>query len=69
MRYTYLDNVSHFLSVQTAVSVSIINFKRPLQFVLQFPTKNQMHCRHILHEVYLTVLEENRPASNTLNSK
>lgn len=57
---TYFDNVSYFHSVQTAVSISVINFKRPFQFVLQFSTKNKMDGCHIFQEVYMTVLQENR---------
>lgn len=30
----HLDDVDHFLFVQTAVSVPVINFERPSEFVL-----------------------------------
>lgn len=53
---TYFDEVFQFLPVQTAVSVSVINFKGPFEFVLQFASKNQMHSCHIFHEVDVTVL-------------
>lgn len=53
----HLDDVDHFLFVQTAVSVSVINFERPSEFVLEFSTENQMNCCHIFQEVNFTVLE------------
>lgn len=56
----YLDDVAHFLFVQTAVSIAVVNFKRPSEFVLQVSTENQMNCCHILQEVYLAVLEGSR---------
>lgn len=56
-RTAYLDDVAHFLFVQTAVSVSVINLERPSEFVLQFSSENQMNRCHVLQEVYFTILE------------
>lgn len=64
----YFDNVPHFLSVQTAVSISVIDFERPFQFVLQFSTKNKMHSRHIFHEVYVTILRSKQEGVSVIQS-
>lgn len=58
----------HFLSVQTAVSISVINFERPSQFVLQFSTKNEMHRCHVFHEVDLTILRRQQDGGHVCQS-
>lgn len=60
---SYFDDVSHFLFFQTAVPVTVIHLKGPFQFVRQFTAKHQIHRRHVLHEVYLAVLEGDRRLS------
>lgn len=59
-RAAHLDDVAHFLFVQTAVSIPVIDFEGPPEFVLQFSAENQMNCCYILQEVYLTILEGTR---------
>ena len=63
---THFDDVSYFLSVQAAISISIINFKRPFQFVFEFSTKNKMHSGNELHEVQFTVLRENQRSDTSV---
>ena len=60
---THCNNVFHFLFVQTAISISVVNLKRPSQFVLEFPTKHQMQRCDVFHEVYVTILR--RQQSNS----
>lgn len=57
---THSDDTPHFLIGQAAVPIVVVNFERPLQFVDEFSTKNEVHGCHILHEVQLIVLNRTR---------
>lgn len=48
------------MSVNAAVSVHIIKFEIPAQLVLHLPSHHQTESGHVLHEVYVAVLQKNR---------
>lgn len=55
---THFNDVLNFLTVQTSISISVIDFKRPFEFVLKFPTEDEVYCCHKLQEVNYTILRE-----------
>ncbi len=54
----YLYDVEELVSVDAAVSVHIIKFEIPAQLVLHLSSHHQTESGHILHEVYVAVLQK-----------
>ena len=54
----YLDNVEELVSVNAAVAIHVIQFEVPAQLVLHLPSHDQTQGGHILHEVYVAILQQ-----------
>lgn len=54
----YLDDVQEFVPVDAAVSVHVIELEIPAQLVLHLPSHHQAQCGHVLHEVYVAILQK-----------
>lgn len=52
-----LYNVEELVSVDAAVSIHIIKFEIPAQLVLHLSPHHQAEGSHILHEIYVAVLQ------------
>lgn len=46
------------MSVNTAVSIHIIKFEIPAQFMLHLSSHHQAEGSHILHEIYVAILQK-----------
>lgn len=54
----YLYDVKELMSVNAAVAIHIIKFEIPAQLVLHLSSHHQTERGHILHEVYVAVLQK-----------
>lgn len=54
----YLNDVEELMSVNAAVAVHIIKFEIPAQLVLHLSPHHQAESSHILHEVYVAILQK-----------
>lgn len=57
-RRAHLDDVEEFVPVDAAISVHVVEFEIPAQFVLHFPSHHQAESGDVLHEVYVAVLQK-----------
>lgn len=48
------------MSINTAIAIYIIELEIPPQFLLHLPTENKAEGSHILHEVNISILWENK---------
>lgn len=55
---SYLYDIQELVSVYAAVAVNIVKSEVPAQFVLHLPSHYETEGGHVLHEVYITVLQE-----------
>lgn len=53
-----LYDVEQLVAVNTAVSIHVIKFKIPAELVLHLPSHHQAEGGHILHEIYVAVLQK-----------
>lgn len=54
----HLDDVEEFVPVNAAISIHVIEFEIPAQFVLHLSSHHQAESSNILHEVYVAVLQK-----------
>lgn len=54
----YLYDVEELMSVNAAVAIHIVKFEIPAQLVLHLSSHHQTESGHILHEVYVAVLQK-----------
>lgn len=48
------------MSINAAIAIYIIELEIPPQFLLHLPTENKAEGSHILHEVNISILWENK---------
>lgn len=53
----HLDDVEQFVPVDAAVSVHVVELEVPAQLVLHLSSHHQAERSHVLHEVYVAVLQ------------
>lgn len=53
----YLDDVQELVAVDAAVSVHVVEFEVPAKLVLHLSPHHQTQGRHVLHEVYVSILQ------------
>lgn len=54
----YLYDVEELMPVDAAIAVHIIEFEIPAQLVLHLSPHHQTESGHVLHEVYVAVLQK-----------
>lgn len=57
-RRPHLDDVEEFVPVDAAISVHVVEFEIPAQFVLHLSSHHQAESSNVLHEVYVAVLQK-----------
>lgn len=55
---THLDDVEELVPVDAAISVHVVEFEIPAQFVFHLSSHHQAESSNVLHEVYVAVLRK-----------
>lgn len=65
----HLDDVEELVAIDAAVSVHVVEFEVPAQFVLHLSPHHQAESGDVLHEVYVAVLQKREVLLNQTRAR